>query len=171
MKHILKIHAFSFKKIVDGSKTIDIRLFNEQHQLIRPNDIIEFICDDLNERILCLVKAFLVFDTVDNMIDVLPPSLFGYPNREEIKVRARRLFSIEEQLKYNIMGIIIDCLDKKGNIQKREANSLDDEVAESKAEYGKLYRPVARDDSQQNHFEAKLTAELEREMLEKSGRD
>ena len=171
MKHILKIHAFSFKKIVDGSKTIDIRLFNEKHQLIRPNDIIEFVCDELNERILCLVKAFLVFDTADNMIDVLPPSLFGYPNREEIKVRVRRLFSIDDQLKYNVMGIIIDCLDKKCHIQKREANSLEEESSANLHEYGEVYRPVAKPLQNQHHFEPKLTAELEQEILEKSGRE
>ena len=168
MKHILKIHSFSFKKIIDGSKTIDIRLFNEQHQSIRPNDIIEFVCEDLKERVLCLVKAFLVFDTAETMIDVLPPSLFGYPNREEIKVRVRRLFSLEDQLKYNVMGIIIECLDKKGNYQKREAHSLDDKENLPSSKETSRYQPVARSTSTQDHYD--LNNYIEKENLENDGR-
>ncbi len=177
MKHIMKIQAFSFNKILDGSKTIDLRLFDEKHQIIRPNDIIEFVCEELKERVLCLVKAFLVFDTADNMIDVLPPSLFGYPNREEIKVRVRRIFSIEDQLKYSVMGIIIECLDKKGNFQKREANSLDDADQEIARAYGEKYRPVARkipSPGQKENFDEKqqqYRRMMDQKFMEKNGRE
>lgn len=181
MKHILKIHSFSFKKIVDGSKTIDIRLFNEQHQLIRPNDIIEFVCDELKERVLCLVKAFLVFDNAETMIDVLPPYLFGYPNREEIKVRARRLFTLEEQLKYNVMGIIIECLDKKGTYNTRDANSLDDEdeLRPAATLTEPRYRPVSRESNQPSPAKqelntlkklSKLNQYIEKEISEEESR-
>lgn len=128
MKHVMSLQRFSFEKILNGSKKIDVRLFDEKRQMIRPNDLIEFVCRELDERLMCVVKAFLVFDTADNMVDVLPPSLFGYDNREEIRVRLRRLFPKEAQLKYGVMGIIIECLDRGGAGRYREGNGIEDEV-------------------------------------------
>ena len=95
MKHIMPMMWMPFKKLLSGSKKVEVRLYTEKCQKIRPNDVIEFECKELNDRTLCLVKGFLVFDTVETMVELLPPEVFGYDNREEIRVRLNWIFSYE----------------------------------------------------------------------------
>lgn len=107
MKHIMPLLRFSFDKIINGTKRIDLRLFDEEHQKIKLNDIIEYVREDSGERLLCLVRGIVVFERFDDMIEILPTKIFGYDSKEEIKIRASRFFSFEEQMRNHVMGIII----------------------------------------------------------------
>ena len=91
--------ALPFKKLLDGSKKIDVRLYNEKCQKIRPNDIVEFECADINDKVLCLVKGFVVFESADEMAALLPPEVFGYDDKEEVRVRLNRLFLYEAKIR------------------------------------------------------------------------
>jgi len=121
MKHIMPMMQLPFKKLLDGSKKIEVRLYNEKCQKIRPNDTIEFDCREINDQALCLVKGFVVFDSVDIMVELLPPEVFGYNDKEEIRVRLNRLFLYEDQHKYGVIGIMIDCLDARVHDITRES--------------------------------------------------
>ena len=51
MIHTMKLDAEPFEKIKNGSKTVELRLFDEKRQKIKPGDIIEFfvlICNFFN---------------------------------------------------------------------------------------------------------------------------
>lgn len=107
MKHIMHLMRFSYDKIVNGTKRVEMRLFDDEHKKIKLNDIIEFICEENNERVACLVRGLLVFERFDDLIELLPTKMFGYDNKEEIKIRIKRRYSFEEQLKKHVVGIII----------------------------------------------------------------
>ena len=107
MKHTMYLMRFSFDKIVNGTKRIEVKLFDEEHQKIKLNDVIEFVCQDTNERVLCLVRGLLVFERCDDLVTLLPSKVFGYDNKEEVRVRLNRRFSFEEQLVNHVLGIII----------------------------------------------------------------
>lgn len=156
MKHIMPMMWMPFKKLLSGSKKVEVRLYTEKCQKIRPNDVIEFECKELNDRTLCLVKGFLVFDTVETMVELLPPEVFGYDNREEIRVRLNRIFSYEEQHKYGVIGIIIDCFDTRvrDHAMDSKENSREENAVDKSA----------RDDKEHVRM-------MKEEILEKSGRD
>lgn len=107
MKHIMHLMKFSYDKIVNGSKRIEMRLFDTEHQKIKLNDVIEFICQENNERLLCLVRGLVVFERFDDLIALFPAKIFGYDNKEEVRVRINRRFGYEEQLINHVVGIII----------------------------------------------------------------
>lgn len=108
---------FSFDKIVNGTKRIDVRLLDKEYQKIQLNDVIEFVCQDTKETVLCLVRGVLAVERCDDLIALLPAKFFGYDNKEEVRVRLNRLFKIEDQLLYHVVGIIIMPLqmEKKQN--------------------------------------------------------
>lgn len=107
MKHIMPLQRFSFDKIINGSKRIDLRLCDEEHRKIMLNDIIEYVREDTGERLVCLVRGIVFFERFDDMIELLPTKIFGYDSKEEVKIRMSRFFNFEEQMRNHVMGIII----------------------------------------------------------------
>lgn len=128
MHHTLPIMKMPFRKLLDGSKTIDVRLYNDKYQKIRPNDIIEFDCRELNDKATFWVKGFLVFESANTMAEVLPPEIFGYDNKEEVRVRLNRLFLYEDQHKYGLIGIILDPIHE--HIRDFEKGSFENAMLE-----------------------------------------
>lgn len=124
MKHVLPMMMWSFRKLVDGYKKVDLRLFDDERQKIRPNDLIEFECPELGQKALCRVKGFLVFDIFETMIALLPPQPLGYENRDEIRLRIERIYPLEEQRKHGVMGIFVELLDEKSNYYDHDANEI-----------------------------------------------
>ena len=107
MKHTMCLMRFSFDKIVNGTKRVEVRLFDAEHQKIKLNDVIEFVCHDTGESVLCLVRGILVFERCDDLVALLPSKIFGYDNKEEVRIRLNRRFNFEEQLINHVLGIII----------------------------------------------------------------
>lgn len=107
MKHTLYLMRFSYDKIVNGTKRVEVRLFDAEHQKIKLNDVIEFVCQETQESVLCLVRGLLVFERCDDLVALLPAKVFGYDNKEEVRIRLDRRYSFEEQLLNHVLGIII----------------------------------------------------------------
>lgn len=107
MKHTMYLMRFAFDKIVNGTKRVEVRLFDEEHHKIKLNDVIEFVCQETSERVLCLVRGILVFERCDDLVALLPAKVFGYDNKEEVRLRLNRRFSFEEQLLNHVLGLII----------------------------------------------------------------
>ena len=107
MKHIMHLMRFSFDKIVNGTKRVDLRLYDEEHKKIKLNDIIEYVREGGDERLVCLVRGIMIFERFDDLIELTPTKMLGYDNKEEIKVRANRVYSFEDQMISHVMGIII----------------------------------------------------------------
>ncbi len=143
MKHIMHLMKFSYDKIVNGSKRIEMRLFDAEHQKIKLNDVIEFICQENNERLLCLVRGLVVFERFDDLIALFPAKIFGYDNKEEVRVRINRRFSYEEQLINHVVGIIIMPLQVHTlqNIQEQKAHIIKEDILEQKP-FKKTYSEV-----------------------------
>lgn len=108
MKYTMSILQIPFNKIIEGSKKIEMRLYDEKRQKVRLNDIIEFVNAANGESVKCLVRGILVFESFNMIIDLLPLSLFGYENKDEVKLRIGRLFSEAEQDECGVVGYIID---------------------------------------------------------------
>ena len=55
---------------------------------------VEFECADINDKVLCLVKGFVVFESADEMAALLPPEVFGYDDKEEVRVAPKPSVSL-----------------------------------------------------------------------------
>lgn len=111
MKHILPVAPFTFNKILDRSKKMDIRLFDKKIQQIRLNDTIEYVNIENDEKTWSVVRGVAIFENFDSLIDVVPPQLIGYEDKEEIRVRINRMYRQEEQRECFACGLFIEELE------------------------------------------------------------
>ena len=107
MKHVIPIIPWSYNQILEGKKKIQLAVFDKVAQQVRVNDEIEFENVLTKEKLSCVVNGFVIFENFDIMVDTLPPELFGYDDRKEVKVRVNRLFPKEETENNFAVGFFI----------------------------------------------------------------
>lgn len=110
MLHRMNLNAPSFDKIVNGTKKIELRLYDDKRKQIALNDIIEFNKNDTAETVQRKVVGLLNFPNFDMMIDILPLDIFGHPTRNEVKEGVNKIYSVERQREVSVLGILINPL-------------------------------------------------------------
>ena len=91
MKHEMRLNAKPFKKIKDGEKTVELRLYDEKRRGISVGDIIVFTCRDSGERLEQRVKALHVFADFKQLYAALDLRKCGYAP-QEIAAEGRKIW-------------------------------------------------------------------------------
>lgn len=114
MKHSMKLDRGPFEKIRSGSKTIELRLFDEKRSLIEPGDIIEFTRKDKhNECFEARVTALHRFDSFEQLYKSLPLEKCGYSKKALPSASFHDMeeyYSPEKQAQYGVVGIELEVL-------------------------------------------------------------
>lgn len=97
MKHLIEVYPFAYHKILGGQRKIDLRLYLKRFHNIRVGDTIEYVNAETKSCLLREVKGIALFQDFKTLIDMLPPEMIGYHDREEIRLRVERQYSKEEQ--------------------------------------------------------------------------
>lgn len=114
MKHIMRLKPSPFEKVEVGTKTIELRLFDEKRRNIHVGDIIEFVHTENSDKTLqTKVIALFIFDSFKTLYNNLPLLECGY-TEENINIASPDdmdvYYSKEEQEKYGVVGIKIISL-------------------------------------------------------------
>ena len=108
----MRLRAEPFYKIQNGTKKVESRLFDEKHQQINIGDVISFILknddDSLGEKIDVNVVGLLVYPSFETMMNDIPPQWFGWDESIQAIEEINTFYSVEEQNKYNVVGIRIE---------------------------------------------------------------
>ena len=109
--HEMHLAPSSFEKIKKGTKTIELRLYDDKRQQLRVGDIIEFV-NNKNEkqRLTAEIVALMVFDSFETLYRTLPLSECGYAANEIASASPtdmNKYYSIEQQQQYGVVGIKI----------------------------------------------------------------
>ena len=76
--HLMKIMKEPFEKIKNGSKTIEVRLYDEKRQSIRVGDKIDFrSIDDPSLSVNAIVVFLDKFDSFRELFNNFPANKFG----------------------------------------------------------------------------------------------
>ena len=121
--HQMKLRLSPFEKIKNGSKTIEMRLFDEKRQKVQPGDYIEFTCfDDATQKIQTRVTALHRFNSFAELYAALPKEKLGYnltdtpdPNHMD------DYYTREDQEKYGVLGIELYCTDLQKFIDAQDS--------------------------------------------------
>lgn len=113
MLHKMKLQSEPFEKIKNGSKKIELRLYDEKRQQVQVGDFIEFLLlDHPEEKIMTRVIALHRFDSFQELYAALPKEKLGYmtdelpdPNNMDA------YYSKEKQAQYGVLGIELYCTD------------------------------------------------------------
>lgn len=114
MRHSMKLQTKPFEAIANGSKTIELRLFDEKRQQVRIGDEIEFTELSENKRkVLTKVVALHRFPSFKELYGVLQLGKCGY-SESEIKDASPEdmdaYYSPKEQKEYGVVGIKIELI-------------------------------------------------------------
>ena len=107
MKHLIEVYPFAYHKILGGQRKINLRLYLKRFHNIRVGDTIEYVNAETKSCLLREVKGIALFQDFKTLIDMLPPEMIGYHDREEIRLRVERQYSKEEQQKYGVCALFI----------------------------------------------------------------
>lgn len=113
-EHIMKLHPEPFAKIKDGSKTIELRLYDEKRQRISIGDTIRFVSTESAADAVCVyVKDLFIFDSFDELYKHLPLMECGY-TEEDIHTASPDDMEVyypkEKQSQYGVVGIQLSLM-------------------------------------------------------------
>lgn len=111
MKHEMRLHNQPFNNIKSGTKTIEMRLYDEKRRLIKVGDTIEFTNRVTEEKICVKVVKLHIFNSFNELYKNFDKELLGY-KKDEIAAPddMSKYYSKEEQEKYGVVGIEIKLL-------------------------------------------------------------
>ena len=111
MIHELRLHSDPFEKIKNGTKTIEMRLYDEKRKLIKENDIIEFTNRSTNEKIRTKVLKLHLYNSFDELYKDFDNVSLGYEENEIKDPKdMESYYSKEEQCQYGVVGIEIELI-------------------------------------------------------------
>ena len=110
MTHEMRLQPKPFLQIQAGTKTIELRLFDEKRQQLTIGDEIRFIrIDDPDLSIVTKVIELRRYDSFEELFQNTPPHLTGSESADDWKLM-RQYYSEEEETKYGVVGIVIKLL-------------------------------------------------------------
>lgn len=107
MIHKMRLKNEPFRKISDGTKTVELRLNDEKRQLVKTGDYIEFsLLDSPDEKIVVEVIALHHFNNFQELYTAIPKEKMGYsPEEFPDPNHMDDYYSSEKQSQYGVLGI------------------------------------------------------------------
>ncbi len=114
MKHKtmnMKLNEVPFEKIKNGSKTIELRLYDEKRRKIKVGDTICF--SSKTDKLTATVKVLHIFKNFEELYVALPLDKCGY-SVDEIAIASpddmQKYYTKEQIEKYGVVGIEIEVM-------------------------------------------------------------
>lgn len=104
----MKLNNDPFTKIKNGSKKIELRLYDNKRKLLKVNDIIEFTNISNNEKLLVSIINLTIYKNFKELFNNIDITSLGYNKNDNIDYTImNNYYSIEEQNKYGVIAIEI----------------------------------------------------------------
>ena len=112
--HHMKLDPAPYEMIKSGSKTTELRLFDEKRRRINPGDTIVFTNNETGEKLFTRVLKLHCFKDFEELYKALPLMQCGYSEDDIDKASPsdmEQYYSIEEQRRYGVVGIELSRLE------------------------------------------------------------
>lgn len=107
----MKLQDKPFVNIKNGHKIIEMRLYDEKRQMLKPNDNIQFINLTTGESVLTKIIALHIFKDFSELYAHFEKEKLGYkPNEQALPSDMEQYYSKEEQANYGVVGIEIELI-------------------------------------------------------------
>lgn len=111
MEHELKLQPRYYEYILDGTKDIEIRLYDEKRQKINIGDIIIFKKEpELNESFKVKVVGLLRYENFDGLFNDFTIDRLADKSmkKSELLEELEKFYTKEKQKEYGVLGIRIE---------------------------------------------------------------
>ena len=109
----MKLQPEYYNFILNGTKRIEIRLFDEKRQQIKIGDTIKFLKEpELKESFNAKVIALLRYNSFDDMFKDFDISILSDKSmtKEELLGILEQFYTKEKQKRYGVLGIMIELI-------------------------------------------------------------
>lgn len=113
MEHEMKLQPEYYNFILNGTKRIEIRLYDEKRQQINIGDIIKFLKEpELNESFNAKVIGLLRYNSFEEMFKDFDISILSDESmtKDELISVLEQFYTKEKQEKYGVLGIRIELI-------------------------------------------------------------
>ncbi|MEG2232588.1 MAG: ASCH domain-containing protein [Bacilli bacterium] len=113
MEYEMKLQPVYYNYILNGTKRIEIRLFDEKRQEIKIGDSIKFLKEpELNENFNAKVVGLLRYNSFEEMFKDFDISILSDKSmtKEELIAVLEQFYTREKQHKYGVLGIRIKLI-------------------------------------------------------------
>ena len=113
MEHEMKLQDKYYNYILNGTKRIEVRLYDEKRQQIKIGDIIKFykepkLKDTFRAKVIGLLRYNSFYDIFKDLdISILADVSM---TKNELMDELCRFYTVDNQLKYGVIGIRIELL-------------------------------------------------------------
>ena len=108
-EHTMKLEPSPFSQIKNGTKTIELRLYDEKRRKLSQGDIIHFCnTENTDEVISTKVIELYIFDTFEELYKDLPLLECGYTKDDISEASPKdmeKYYSLERQNRFGVVGI------------------------------------------------------------------
>lgn len=109
--HSLSLVQGPYEAIANGTKTVELRLYDEKRQLVRLGDTITFSKrENPSETIVTAVTGLLRFASFEELLAVVPSSICGYESAAELQDVLGTFYSKADESRYGVIGIALKLL-------------------------------------------------------------
>ena len=113
MEHEMKLQPKYYNFILNGTKRIEIRLYDEKRQQIKIGDVIKFLKEPvLNESFNAKVVGLLRYNSFEEMFKDFDISILSDESmtKDELISVLEQFYTKEKQEKYGVLGIKIELI-------------------------------------------------------------
>lgn len=108
MKHNMKLNNEPYNNIKNGTKTVELRLYDEKRRQLKVGDEIEFTNITTNEKQLVDIINLYKYNNFKELYNHFNKIEMGYKENEEASPSdMEEYYSKEEQNKYGVLAIKI----------------------------------------------------------------
>lgn len=111
MIHEMKLRPEYFEYINNGTKRIELRLFDEKRESIKLGDTIKFLKEpEKTEELQVKVIGLLRYDNFKDLLNDFPIEVLADKSmsKEQLLHILQEFYTLEEQKKYGVLGIRIE---------------------------------------------------------------
>ena len=104
--HNMKLNDIPFQSIKDGTKTIEMRLYDDKRRKVQVGDVIEFTHIDTKEKLRVNVIALHIYPSFEDLYNKFDKILLGYaPHEIALYTDMEQYYLSTEIQKYGVVGI------------------------------------------------------------------
>lgn len=109
--HNMKLKDVPFNAIKAGTKTIEMRLYDEKRKKVQVGDIIEFTHMDTGEKISASVVALHIYPSFEDLYNKFDKVSLGYAAHEIALYTDMEQYYLSTEIeKYGVVGIELQLI-------------------------------------------------------------
>ena len=111
MMHEMNLNNDPYNKMKAGTKTVEMRLYDEKRQLLKEKDLIKFTNRTTGESMVVEIEKLYKYNNFEELYRHFDKISIGYNKEDKADPKDMdNFYSKQEQLKYGVLGIKIKKL-------------------------------------------------------------